>query len=471
MTASTARSARVYLDGRPVGVLATSGDALNSVSFTYDAALRDDPTAQVSLRLPVRAAPYPERDALPCFENLLPDGDLRGLLAADVHQHQSDVVGLLGVFGGECAGALSLWPEGMEPPTVPTYRECTSEDVRAAFAPVALVTSAWQPRSTTSHLVTDARALAAGTSGGDARPDTAGGQVGQHLAAVLRQARMSMSGAQEKLVLLREPPTDTSGAATALYRLPVAGAPSTVLVKRGRGTYPGLVQNEVASMALMAAVGVETATHTVCALDREVYETTRFDRVWRPGGGVTRLHAEDGCQLTGRRPQSKYAGGGGPTYAELVTILRKHSANPLADTETLFRWAVANLALGNRDAHAKNLSLLSRTPTERRLAPAYDVVCTMAYAALDDGLALRFGGQVKLDALRPDALPKAAREFGLTAAFARELVADVCDRLTAARLDALQLAATQAGEHPVLGAMDVVVHALTALTRAKLLGA
>ena len=162
---------------------------------------------------------------------------------------------------------------------------------------------------------------------------------------------------------------------------------------------------------------------------------------------------------------------GGPTYAELVAILRKHSANPLADTETLFRWAVANLALGNRDAHAKNLSLLSRTPTERRLAPAYDVVCTMAYAALDDGLALRFGGQVKLDALRPDALPKAAREFGLTAAFARELVTDVCDRLAAARVDALQLAAMQAGEHAVLGAVDVVVHALTALTRAKLLGA
>lgn len=156
-----------------------------------------------------------------------------------------------------------------------------------------------------------------------ARPD-AGGDVGADLARVLRAARLSMSGAQEKLVLHRRPPADDEPPAVAAdYRLPVAGAPSTVLVKRERGRFPGLVQNEVAAMAMMAQAGVPTASHTVCVLDAHVSETARFDRDMQADGTVRRLHAEDGCQLTGRRSRAKYAQTGGPTYADLRAALRR----------------------------------------------------------------------------------------------------------------------------------------------------
>jgi serine/threonine-protein kinase HipA len=187
-------------------------------------------------------------------------------------------------------------------------------------------------------------------------------------------------------------------------------------------------------------------------------------------GSVRRLHAEDGCQLTGHRPFAKYAHTGGPTYADLRAALRRYSADPLTDTEFFFRWAVANLAIGNRDAHAKNVSLLFEAPTVRRLAPAYDVVCTMAYRQVDAVLPLTFGGERALEALTPAALRKAAREFGLTPVFSRELVADVCDRIDAARTDALHLAEQRAGAHPVLGVMDDVVRMLTETTRRVLLG-
>jgi len=282
---------------------------------------------------------------------------------------------------------------------------------------------------------------------------------------------MSMSGAQEKLVLYRRPQTgrDPLGAAPE-YRLPVAGAPSTVLVKRERARFPGLLQNELACMAMMASAGVPTAVHTVCALDAGVYETARFDRVVRADGSVVRLHAEDGCQLTGKLPRAKYAQTGGPTYADLTAALRRYGTDPATDTPLLFRWAVANLALGNRDAHAKNVSVLRTADGAVRLAPAYDVVCTMAYTDLDTVLPLLFAGSLHLAQLTPAALRKAARSFGITPALAKELVADVCDRLDANRDHALHAAERVAGYHDVLTSVGLVVEATTTETRRRLLG-
>lgn len=441
----------VYLDGRRVGTLTRPVDRGSSGTFSYDEAVLGDQTAAVSVRLPVRAAPYPEHEALPCFENLLPDGDLRDLLAASVHRASTDVVGLLGVFAGECAGALSLWPEGQTPPDTPTYRPCTAEGVRAAFAPSALA----GPRDL----------------GQPSRPDDAGGAVSAGLPGVLARARMSMSGAQEKLVLYRRPQTGDGAPGTAPeYRLSVAGAPSTVLVKRERSRFPGLLQNELACMTLMASAGVPTAEHTLCALDAGVYETARFDRVCQPDGSVTRLHAEDGCQLTGKRPAAKYARTGGPTYADLTAALRRYGTDPGTDTPLLFRWAVANLALGNRDAHAKNVSVVRTLDGTLRLAPAYDVVCTMAYTELDTVLPLLFAGALHVAQLDPGALRKAARSFGLTPALAKDLVADVCDRLDANRDDALHAAERVAGPHDALTSVGLVVEATTAETRRRLLG-
>ena len=200
--------------------------------------------------------------------------------------------------------------------------------------------------------------------------------------------------------MYRRPPIGNAPDGTTVeYRLPVAGAPTTVLVKRDRRNFKGLLQNELAAMSLMRAAGVPTASHAVSALASDVYETARFDRVMAANGSVARLHAEDGCQLTGKISQSKYAEFGGPSYAELVAMLIRYSANALEDGELLFRWAVANLAIGNRDAHAKNISVLYLDNATIRLAPAYDVLCTVAYPHIDTKLPLAFGGQKSVAAL------------------------------------------------------------------------
>jgi serine/threonine-protein kinase HipA len=284
----------VYFDGRRVGALSSPIDRRAPCSFAYDESVLGDRTAAVSVRLPVRATPYAEHEALPCCENLLPDGDLRNLLTASVQHASSDVIRLLGVFGGECAGALWLWPEDQSPPTSQTYRACTAADVRAAFVPSAVVSP--------NDLAFPRRA------------DNADGTVSAGLPSVLAGAHQSMSGAQEKLVLFRKPQTWSSASGVAPeYRLPVSGTPTTVLVKRARSRFSGLLQNELACMTLMAPAVVPTAHHGTCAVAREAYETARFDRVVRDDGSIVGLHAEDGCQLTGRSPFAKYAETGGPT--------------------------------------------------------------------------------------------------------------------------------------------------------------
>lgn len=421
---------QVYKDARRVGLL--SRDDVGRLTFVYDDAVAQDPSAAVSVRLPVQRQPYPDHLAFPCFENLLPEGDLRDLLARSVQRAEGDVLGLLGVFGGECAGALSLWPEGSDPPAVPEYRPCTASELHDAF----------------------------GVAQDEAR-----------LARTLREGRLSMSGAQDKLVLYRRPAVGAgSHGSQPYYALPVAGAPSTVLVKRERGRFPGMLQNELASMDLMRAAGVPTASHAPDALDGSLYETARFDRVLNDDGSVLRRHAEDGCQLTGRTSLAKYAQQGGPAYADLVAMLNRHGLSPLEDVELLFRWAVANLALGNRDAHAKNVSVLHVQPMTVRLAPAYDVVCTIAYPALDDELPLRFGGQLTVAALTPRALVKAAREFRLAPGRARDLTAAVCDGIAAALPDALHGVERIAGRHEILDRLDLTVREQTALIRSALLG-
>ncbi len=107
---------------------------------------------------------------------------------------------------------------------------------------------------------------------------------------------------------------------------------------------------------------------------------------------MSRVQAEDGCQLTGKRPSAKYALTGGQSSAGLTAALRRYGTDPGSDAPLLFRWAVANLALGNRDAYANNVSILRTADRAVRLAPAYDVVCSMAYTSLNTVMPLPFGG-------------------------------------------------------------------------------
>ena len=62
--------------------------------------------------------------------NLLPEDEYRRLVAKVVGQSDRNIAGLLGAIGGECAGAVSIWPAGEVPPAVPEYVPLDAEAVR-----------------------------------------------------------------------------------------------------------------------------------------------------------------------------------------------------------------------------------------------------------------------------------------------------------------------------------------------------
>lgn len=394
----------VWRDTRRVGVLDTAPNG--DVRFTYDADVVGEARAEyaVGLKCPVRAKPYTGVEAAAVFENLLPEGNLRSTLGQATKHDPSDTVGLLGVVGGECAGALQLWPEGGSPPLHAEYDDVSTTALSAAFM-------------------------------------SAGGQLRQVT------GRASLSGAQPKLVLLRIPPV---GGEDPVYRLPKNGAPTTVVVKRPSQGFPSLLEAEMVGMRLMQAAGVSTASSVPCGVAEDCHESARFDRIVTEDGHVRRLHAEDGCQLTGRLSQNKYARQNAPTFAELCAVLNRASANPLEDREFLFRWAAANAAIGNYDAHAKNISVVYLSPERVRLAPAYDVVVTAVYEGLDREFALHFCGTTHPQALTRASLKIAAREFGLPAERVRELADDVV-RLVQSKLPGVLEEVSRAG-----GASDVL---------------
>lgn len=129
----------------------------------------------------------------------------------------------------------------------------------------------------------------------------------------------------------------------------------------------------------------------------------RYDRAAGPDGGVMRLHQEDACQALGLPASGKYAAeaspkGDDPTYRGVAALLSRFAQDADHELDELLRQLVVNLALGNRDAHAKNLSLLYARPMCPGVAPLYDMVPVAEVEPRTTLLSMRVGG--KLDPAR-----------------------------------------------------------------------
>ena len=153
----------------------------------------------------------------------------------------------------------------------------------------------------------------------------------------------------------------------------------------------------------MGLTGLPTASTSLSTVaGRRVLVSERFDRrgSWP---NVERLHQEDFAQLTGRLSIQKYEQHGGPGVADCLQAISERSANPVADRRAFVETVWVNTLLGNADAHAKNYALLLGDEGWR-LAPAYDVLCTLAYEHVDHRSAMRLDGRDSGRTTDPDHL-------------------------------------------------------------------
>ena len=100
----------VWMHGKRIGVLTRTRGRLE---FTYSSGQQLG-SPLLSVALPVQLLRSPTVHAY--FNNLLPEGDARRMLAYDFGQvDPADVMAMLAALGRDCAGALVILPEDEEP--------------------------------------------------------------------------------------------------------------------------------------------------------------------------------------------------------------------------------------------------------------------------------------------------------------------------------------------------------------------
>ena len=87
------------------------------------------------------------------------------------------------------------------------------------------------------------------------------------------------------------------------------------------------------------------------------------------------------------------------------------------------------VAIGNADAHGKNIALLHVAPGEIALAPLYDTVPTALWPRLRTDAAMFVGGRTDLRQISLDDVAAEARAWSLDSGRARVLAVDVCEQV------------------------------------------
>ena len=111
----------VWLFNHRVGTLALADGRLR---FGYAPGwLSQTDSIALSASLPLQAEPFDDRSTRPFFAGLLPEGQMRHLIAQQCQvSDQNDFV-LLDHIGGECAGAVTLLKPGQAPPLPTRHNE------------------------------------------------------------------------------------------------------------------------------------------------------------------------------------------------------------------------------------------------------------------------------------------------------------------------------------------------------------
>ncbi len=286
---------------------------------------------------------------------------------------------LLAVFGRDVAGAVQLWDlDDPGEPRTPRLRPLDDAGVAEALR--------------------ERRAMPLGNVPG--------------------AGKSSLVGVQPKVVLAR---------VDGRWNGVEDGYPSTHILKPVPDGQPTMIFDEEYGSRCARAVGLldydvalaEFAGETALVIER-------YDR--DPGLPDGRLHQEDMNQALGATGTEKYQRfGGRVTLARIARVVGSRFDQD--SLERLGRRIVLAVALGDLDAHAKNISMIHRPDGSTTLAPAYDVV-PQAHARNDGEVALAVNEKYAHAALTKADLVEELRSWGLRRA--DSLVGDTLETLSEA---------------------------------------
>ena len=386
----TARELDAWLYGTHLATL-KPGSRPGTVEMTWTRDARDrsrSGSRVVSHLLPIepRSEPHPAR-ARVWLEGLLPEGAARSNLALDVGVDPEDTLGFLSHYGRDTAGAVVLAPAGSPRPERSGHLEHVGDEQISEML---------------------------------SRAEGWGGPRGDR-----RDSLTSLAGLEPKITLALDP---AGGWARC-----IDGAPSTHILKLSRpagSAAHDVIDTEAASLDLARHLGLTDIEATVKTFGtRRCIVVSRYDRPVGPDGTIGRLHQEDAAQALGidtRDPERKFQRGRGlPSLAAIADVLRAGGSEP----DELLRLTTFTIAVGNTDAHAKNISFLRFADGTARLAPAYDIAMHMHSSAASGVSAMDVNGRRQMVDLTAQDLVDEGIAWGLPRRRALRAVATTLDQL------------------------------------------
>lgn len=364
----------VLLYGEPIGTLTRAGER-TIFAFT-EAYIENESRPVLSLGFKDEFGELitehkPSRIKLPpFFSNLLPEGHMRTYLAERAGVNPQREFFLLWMLGQDLPGALTVMP-----------------------------------------------------ADGDALPPDAGhGEGDEHEDDRVGGAfRFSLAGVQMKFSAIHE--------ARGGLTIPARGVGGSWIVKLPSQQFAGVPENEFSMMALAGMIGItvprtELADVSAIAnmpagierLTGKALAVERFDRL-----GDEAVHMEDFAQIFGVYPEEKYQKA---SYRSIAKVIAAEGSE--VDMAEFIRRLVFNALIGNADMHLKNWSMIYPDRRHAALAPAYDLISTIAFLP-DKNAALKFSRTKRFEGFDEDELvhlaAKALMPEKLVLDTARETVA------------------------------------------------
>jgi serine/threonine-protein kinase HipA len=382
-----AHELEVWLFANRVGTLALVDGRL---TFYYASGwLAQSDAVALSASLPLQPEPFDDRKTRPFFAGLLPEGQMRRLIAQQFQVSGQNDFALLDNIGGECAGAVTFLAPGQALP-VPTR----DDDVQWLSDDEVVAILDELPR----------RPMLAGKDG----------------------LRLSLAGAQDKLPVVFD---------GTRIGLPVNGTPSSHILKPAIHAVEDSVINEGFCMALAQAMKLKPAKSKVhFVADRSFLLVDRYDRLIDSQGHRQRLHQEDFCQALGVIPEMKYQNEGGPDLAQCFDLVRTATRPSAPQVLRLLDYVIFNALIGNHDAHAKNFSLLylgEKAGKPPVLAPFYDTLSTAVYPTLTPKMAMKIGSKYKFSEVEAKHWEQFSESVGFTKAQAKRRILELAKSLPA----------------------------------------
>ncbi|MFT7432986.1 MAG: serine/threonine-protein kinase HipA [Alphaproteobacteria bacterium] len=373
----------VYLKDKMVGKLCSDNATL---SFAYtEEYLSAEFNIKLSASLPLEHVIYKHNETHAFFSGLLPDESVRSKLAEILSVSEKNVFALLERVGGECAGAISLYPEGEKPSDMPNneFKVFSTNDADNILSSL------------------------------DKHPMLADDE----------NIRISGAGAQNKLMISFKDDK---------IAVPLGSTPSTHIIKPAiQNSINGLnisdsVHNELFCMKLAKEVGLPVPDVNVYWLkDKPYYVIDRYDRIIEGSGSVIRLHQEDFCQALNIAPEMKYENENGPSIKDCFDLISGRIASgSMAGMNkiTLLQAVIFNYLVGNGDAHGKNFSILYKDDYEE-LAPFYDILSTVVYGNRHkDKMAMKIGSKYKFKDVQTRHLIQLGVDVGFKETFVKKQI-------------------------------------------------